>query len=906
MPLDVSRNNLIYAFGGFSFMTMRIQTCWLWLMVALLGSFASSAMGSVYSDTVIANTSPTIYWDFQDGSLADLASDGGNNVATLGTYDASNYVQTDVYGPGALYTGLENTNEGLMHVGDKGVAAYFVDGLETSPGISTNAYSMSCWINSSTSFGTKALSYLFGRGDVTSPTGTNGPTSTMRDSVGIWGAHASSPGVGTLMVSDGTNTFNGTTILNPSTWYNVTLVRDNADMTVYINGQPELTATSAWQGTYGDIFSFGGRTDAINATFGISLNGKLDEAMIWNRALSATEVESLYGMAEIVVPDPSIDYAGYISSQIPDAYWRFQESAGATVAADEMIRHDLTLTSAATLGTTGPDQTYISGLPAGNTAVQADGTGPIAVVKDVIGGASGYQFNYTSEMWVKLDSSFTSGSQCLLYRNDVDNPAVNLEVGDFFGVTVDSETGERYLTMTNGMLDGNPDERNAQLFGRTSLEADQWYHVALTRNGNTNSLYLNGRLETTGTVQARSGYFLSEGTWTIGAAGDTTADAFDPFVGAMDELAIYRKVFTSTEYLKRFPVANPNEDYAAYIADSVVEASWRFQESAGSATVADQKGLNDLTLNASATLGVAGPSSSLVPELAGTNTAVHGDGIAPIAVVKNVLGGTNGYSRDYSAEMWIKIDNSFTSGNQCLLYRNDIDNPEVSLEVGDFFGLTVDDETGEIHLVMTNGMLEEGNPGLNMPNSWLVGETALDTDTWYHVALSNKGNDVSLYLNGELDGSGFVYARTGYFLSDGTWTIGGAGDTDLDLFDPFVGAIDELAIYRGILTEEWFQERSYIDDSPAIAGDANGDGKVDGSDVTILAGNWQKGVNDGLTATWGEGDFNGDGKVDGSDVTILAGNWQYGVDAAASAVPEPSTIVMLLGLVAGLLGWRRR
>ena len=91
-----------------------------------------------------------------------------------------------------------------------------------------------------------------------------------------------------------------------------------------------------------------------------------------------------------------------------------------------------------------------------------------------------------------------------------------------------------------------------------------------------------------------------------------------------------------------------------------------------------------------------------------------------------------------------------------------------------------------------------------------------------------------------------------------------------------------------------------------VAGDANGDGKVDGSDVTILAGNWQKGVSDGQTAIWEDGDFNGDGKVDGSDVTILAGNWQYGVEAVASAVPEPSTLMMVIMLASGLMIRRRR
>ena len=45
------------------------------------------------------------------------------------------------------------------------------------------------------------------------------------------------------------------------------------------------------------------------------------------------------------------------------------------------------------------------------------------------------------------------------------------------------------------------------------------------------------------------------------------------------------------------------------------------------------------------------------------------------------------------------------------------------------------------------------------------------------------------------------------------------------------------------------------------------------------------------------GDFNGDGRVDGSDVTILAGNWQYGVDVAAAAAPEPSAILLFLSAI---------
>ena len=91
-----------------------------------------------------------------------------------------------------------------------------------------------------------------------------------------------------------------------------------------------------------------------------------------------------------------------------------------------------------------------------------------------------------------------------------------------------------------------------------------------------------------------------------------------------------------------------------------------------------------------------------------------------------------------------------------------------------------------------------------------------------------------------------------------------------------------------------------------VPGDANGDGRVDGSDVTILAGNWQYGIDDGQFATRAMGDFNGDGQIDGSDVTILAGNWQYGANSTATAVPEPATLSMTLALICLTIVFRKR
>ena len=153
-----------------------------------------------------------------------------------------------------------------------------------------------------------------------------------------------------------------------------------------------------------------------------------------------------------------------------------------------------------------------------------------------------------------------------------------------------------------------------------------------------------------------------------------------------------------------------------------------------------------------------------------------------------------------------------------------------------------------------------------------------------------------------------VAQQPGTYVSqpDGTWNgaDGNPGGND-------IAGVDvsgwEAEVQFGSDTVGWIT----LSGSPGalqanIPGDANRDGKVDGSDVTILAGNWQVGVGGVGGATWGMGDFNGDGAVDGSDVTILAGNWQAGVTTAAASVPEPSTLALLLAAIGSFLIWKRR
>jgi hypothetical protein len=107
-----------------------------------------------------------------------------------------------------------------------------------------------------------------------------------------------------------------------------------------------------------------------------------------------------------------------------------------------------------------------------------------------------------------------------------------------------------------------------------------------------------------------------------------------------------------------------------------------------------------------------------------------------------------------------------------------------------------------------------------------------------------------------------------------------------------------------------------------LLGDANLDGKVNGTDFTILATNFNRSVTDG----WDEGDFNYDGKVNGGDFLLLAQNFNQSASQSASqsavsaadmgaldafaaanglSVPEPGSAGMLVVAALGILHRRR-
>ena len=164
-----------------------------------------------------------------------------------------------------------------------------------------------------------------------------------------------------------------------------------------------------------------------------------------------------------------------------------------------------------------------------------------------------------------------------------------------------------------------------------------------------------------------------------------------------------------------------------------------------------------------------------------------------------------------------------------------------------------------------------GVPGAEAPHSYYVFDIPAGTDPITVIAWNDSNDNPGI--------SGFMF-DTG----DDPWAVLDDGSL-----------LDEAA------------RKTYVHDTLGTwIGDSNKDGEFNSSDLVFVleAGEYED-ATDG-NSTWVEGDWTGDGDFNSSDLVYALGDGGYeaGPRAATAAVPEPSSIVLLL--VGALALVRRR
>ena len=209
----------------------------------------------------VASTKPLAYWRFEEMTPRPEYEDG---IA--------------VYVPGL---GESKTNHAIHFAGGR------VREKVTNLG---STYSAHFWIwNGFPNDVREVTGYFFSRGRNLDPE-VNG------DHLGIGGKHLDA--AGKLILFNGNrldNVLVGRTIVSEKKWHHVALVREGARAKVYLDGELEIDGSLPLSLGVGesDIF-LGGRSDQFTG-----FEGKMDEAAIYDRALSHREIEDLIASAGV-------------------------------------------------------------------------------------------------------------------------------------------------------------------------------------------------------------------------------------------------------------------------------------------------------------------------------------------------------------------------------------------------------------------------------------------------------------------------------------------------------------------------------------------------------------------------------------------------------------------------------
>ncbi|WP_194235870.1 LamG-like jellyroll fold domain-containing protein, partial [Streptomyces sp. CB01881] len=479
--------------------------------VASLYQLATTS-GATQYDAGVVDAHPTGYWRLGDSTgnqVTDLISSAAL-AQNRGTYHDAVCCQTGPWASGsATATGFNGTssyvklpdNTAPKHWGAATVELWF---KTTAPGVlySYQSFPVDGRPNGSTDRWNPAL-YI---GTDKKLYGT------------LWTGSANNALVSASTVADGA-------------WHHVALAGDGSGQTLYLDGAPTATSTTALPITYnGSAYAYlgagwtgGGWPNAPTGPVG-HLNGTIADFSIYQYRLTGDTVSGQYRLATAAAPVGGLDAAAaYRASVVQDnavGYWRLNDPSGSGYAATQLgdARPDVTsgnLTDV-DLNAAGP-----SGDPNQRAAVFNGATSQIQLPSDAapIRGAA------SIELWFKT----TSGGPLYSYQDfPVGSPPANVYNPALYVGSDGRIHGEFWM---------GP---GAAMTSDRTVNDGNWHQVVLTGDDRGQTIYLDGRAsasDSTGrkiTFNGTPYVYLGAGTTTSWPAAGG-----DHFKGTIAEASYY-------------------------------------------------------------------------------------------------------------------------------------------------------------------------------------------------------------------------------------------------------------------------------------------------------------------------------------------------------------------------------
>ncbi|HUS83435.1 MAG TPA: LamG domain-containing protein, partial [Dehalococcoidia bacterium] len=315
-----------------------------------------------------------------------------------------------------------------------------------------------------------------------------------------------------------------------STWVHLAATYDGSTIRIYVNGVEDGTPIAGPVAIATNDLSLG---IGAQGDGGVPLQGQLDEARLYNRALSPEEIQSLAEVPPTPTPTdtpPVTDTPTPAETPTPTAtpfcgenglvaHYMMDEDGGTTLVDSSPPAND---------GTISGNPTWVTGQD--GLALRLDGSGDYALVPD------DYCLNITDAItlvgWVRPER---------LATQDLIKKATNGGTNGY-ELSLSSSTSswpDKVFFRLNQQTDADTYRVNSSSL--YPYDGNTWIHVAGTYDGTTMRIYYNGVFEAS--TPGPSGIASNSLSLGIGAQSDATRS----FLGAMDEVRIYNRALSDSE-----------------------------------------------------------------------------------------------------------------------------------------------------------------------------------------------------------------------------------------------------------------------------------------------------------------------------------------------------------------------